>query len=146
MLCTRELCLLSLVKVGVSFNRKARLLIEKVLIVAPNSTATNQAVNFTVYQYFKDALLRLQPDLDTLPSYQHLLAGGISGAMGPIANNPIDTLKTRIQRTRILPGSELEKMGGFKRGWTLFNDVLKNEGWRAFYKGLLPRVMVGGRL
>ncbi|KAI9024080.1 mitochondrial carrier domain-containing protein [Hyaloraphidium curvatum] len=103
--------------------------------------ATNQAVNFTVYQYFKDVLLKLQPDLDTLPSYQHLIAGGVSGAMGPIANNPIDTLKTRIQRTRIVPGSELEKMNGFQRGWRLFNDVLKNEGWRAFYKGLLPRVM-----
>lgn len=86
--------------------------------------------------------MKLQPDLDSLPSYQHLLAGGISGAMGPLANNPIDTLKTRIQRTRIVPGSELEKMSGFQRGWRLFNDVLKNEGWRAFYKGLLPRVMV----
>ena len=62
--------------------------------------------------------------------------------MGPLANNPIDTLKTRIQRTRILPGSELEKLNGFQRGFRLFNDVLKNEGWRAFYKGLLPRVMV----
>ena len=38
---------------------------------------------------------KLQPDLVELPSYQHMLIGLISGAMGPFSNAPIDTIKTR---------------------------------------------------
>ena len=37
----------------------------------------------------------MQPELDVLPSYQHMLIGLISGAMGPFSNAPIDTIKTR---------------------------------------------------
>lgn len=44
--------------------------------------ATNQAVNFTAYQEFKKVLLKMQPDREELPSYQHLVIGGVSGAMG----------------------------------------------------------------
>lgn len=62
--------------------------------------STNQAVNFTAYQWLKEKLLKYQ-ELDSLPSYQHLIAGGVSGAMGPISNAPIDTIKTRIQRVQI---------------------------------------------
>jgi solute carrier family 25 citrate transporter 1 len=83
----------------------------------PCSLATNQAVNFTAYQEFKSILLAAQ-EIDTLPSYQHLVIGGISGAMGkliivlllifltecfqgPLSNAPIDTIKTRIQRVNL---------------------------------------------
>ena len=46
--------------------------------------ATNQAVNFTVYQEMKKTMKRLQETKEgqELPTYQHLLMGGISGAMG----------------------------------------------------------------
>ena len=37
----------------------------------------------------------MQPELTDLPSYQHMLIGLISGAMGPFSNAPIDTIKTR---------------------------------------------------
>lgn len=64
---------------------------------------SNQAVNFTAYSYFKDALRRYQPQYDaagtTLPSYQTTLIGLVSGAMGPLSNAPIDTIKTRLQKT-----------------------------------------------
>ncbi|CAG8620464.1 16274_t:CDS:2 [Acaulospora morrowiae] len=98
--------------------------------------ATNQAVNFTVYQEMKKQMKKIQGTKDgqELPSYQHLLMGGISGAMGPIANAPIDTIKTRIQRS-----SSPEK------GWTRLKGVVTNlieqEGYMAFYKGLFPRLM-----
>jgi solute carrier family 25 citrate transporter 1 len=39
-----------------------------------------------------------------LPSYQTTLIGLISGAMGPLSNAPIDTIKTRLQKTPALPG------------------------------------------
>ena len=38
---------------------------------------------------------KFQPDLTELPSYQHMVIGLISGAMGPFSNAPIDTIKTR---------------------------------------------------
>ncbi len=43
--------------------------------------ATNQAANFTAYQEMKKIAQRLQ-DVNELPSYQHLVLGGVSGAMG----------------------------------------------------------------
>ncbi|KAJ3080566.1 hypothetical protein HK102_002965 [Quaeritorhiza haematococci] len=96
--------------------------------------ATNQAANFTVYQYLKKYLHTIQPTLDTLPAYQHMIAGFISGACGPLFNAPIDTIKTRIQKN---PSTE--------SGWTRFKNVtvgiVRNEGYAAFYKGLTPRVL-----
>lgn len=58
--------------------------------------ATNQAVNFTAYTYLKQYALTLQPSLTELPSYQHLILGLISGAMGPLSNAPIDTISTSL--------------------------------------------------
>jgi solute carrier family 25 citrate transporter 1 len=51
--------------------------------------------NFTAYQEIKKLAHRFQPDLTELPSYQHMIIGLISGAMGPFSNAPIDTIKTR---------------------------------------------------
>lgn len=42
-------------------------------------------VNFTAYTKFKEQALKLQPHLEELPSYQHLLLGLVSGAMGPLS-------------------------------------------------------------
>ncbi|KAI8821002.1 mitochondrial carrier domain-containing protein [Fimicolochytrium jonesii] len=97
--------------------------------------ATNQAANFTVYQYLRKVLHEKQPQYgDTLPAYQHLIMGFVSGACGPLFNAPIDTIKTRIQKN---PSKE--------KGWTRFMSVttgiIKNEGYTAFYKGLTPRVL-----
>lgn len=52
-------------------------------------------VNFTAYQELKKLAAKLQHDVEELPSYQHMLIGLISGAMGPFSNAPIDTIKTR---------------------------------------------------
>ncbi|PVV04394.1 hypothetical protein BB560_001104 [Smittium megazygosporum] len=97
--------------------------------------ATNQATNFTVYHFLKGTMARLQ-NVEELPSYQHMIIGGISGAMGPLSNAPIDTIKTRIQRAPGLPGqSELSRTVEIAR------DIIKNEGYAAFYKGITPRVL-----
>lgn len=67
---------------------------------------SNQAVNFTAYTYFKEWLKVAQPQYDgtNLPSYQTTLIGLVSGAMGPLSNAPIDTIKTRLQRAPAMPG------------------------------------------
>ncbi|KAI8142163.1 mitochondrial carrier domain-containing protein [Fennellomyces sp. T-0311] len=97
--------------------------------------ATNQAANFTAYQEMKKWGKKLQNIEGELPSYQTLVIGGISGAMGPLSNAPIDTIKTRIQKSNISTGS----------AWTRFKvvttEIYKKEGFKAFYKGLTPRVL-----
>ena len=54
-------------------------------------------VNFTAYQQFKKWALEYQPafqESGQLPSYQTMVLGLVSGAMGPFSNAPIDTIKT----------------------------------------------------
>jgi solute carrier family 25 citrate transporter 1 len=98
--------------------------------------ATNQAANFTAFQFLKARMAEYQqiPEGTMLPFYQNFVAGFISGACGPMFNAPIDTIKTRIQKT---PSAE--------KGWTRFVNVTRgiyvNEGMRAFYKGLTPRIL-----
>jgi solute carrier family 25 citrate transporter 1 len=67
---------------------------------------SNQAVNFTAYTEFKEMLQKWQPAYadSPLPSYQTTLIGLVSGAMGPLSNAPIDTIKTRLQKTPGRPG------------------------------------------
>lgn len=101
--------------------------------------ATNQGVNFTAYQEFKKLALNLQPALKEageLPSYQTLVIGLISGAMGPFSNAPIDTIKTRIQKA-----SRLEGETAMSRFLTVTTTMFKEEGFKAFYKGIFPRVL-----
>ncbi|OAA55539.1 succinate:fumarate antiporter [Niveomyces insectorum RCEF 264] len=100
---------------------------------------SNQAVNFTAYTYFKDALRRAQPHLDSaqpLPTYQTTLIGLVSGAMGPLSNAPIDTIKTRLQKTPAQEG-----VSAWRRVSIIAADMFKQEGFHAFYKGITPRVM-----
>lgn len=99
---------------------------------------TNQAVNFTAYTEFKSLLQNWQPTYHDkeLPSYQTMLIGLISGAMGPLSNAPIDTIKTRLQRT---PGKEGET--AISRVKVIAKDMFRQEGFHAFYKGITPRIM-----
>ncbi|KAI9270670.1 mitochondrial carrier domain-containing protein [Phascolomyces articulosus] len=97
--------------------------------------ATNQAANFTAYQELKKWGKKVQNIEGELPSYQTLVIGGISGAMGPLSNAPIDTIKTRIQKSNISGGS------AWSRFTTVTTEIYKKEGFRAFYKGLTPRVL-----
>ncbi|KAL9097529.1 MAG: hypothetical protein Q9165_000425 [Trypethelium subeluteriae] len=98
---------------------------------------SNQAVNFTAYTEFKAILQRLQDTPDTpLPAWQTSLIGLISGAMGPLSNAPIDTIKTRLQKTPAEPGET-----ALSRIFNISKAMFKQEGFRAFYMGITPRVM-----
>ncbi|KNZ43722.1 hypothetical protein VP01_993g7 [Puccinia sorghi] len=100
--------------------------------------ATNQAANFTAYTELKALCHRLQPNIQAneLPSYQTLVLGLISGAVGPFTNAPIDTIKTRIQKSTATIG---------ETAWTrlrvVASEMFVQEGPKAFYKGITPRVM-----
>ena len=98
---------------------------------------TNQAVNFSAYSQFKLLLQSWQTDTNKeLPSYQTMVIGLVSGAMGPLSNAPIDTIKTRLQKTPGQPGET-----AISRIRAIAADMFKQEGFHAFYKGITPRIM-----
>lgn len=99
--------------------------------------ATNQAANFTAYTELKRLLQKWQPQYPDggLPAWQTAFIGLVSGAMGPFTNAPIDVIKTRIQRATALQGET-----AWTRFWTVTQQMFKEEGPRAFYKGITPRV------
>ncbi|KAK4187512.1 mitochondrial carrier domain-containing protein [Podospora australis] len=99
---------------------------------------SNQAVNFTAYTYFKDWLVQWQPEYQgtTLPGYQTTLIGLVSGAMGPLSNAPIDTIKTRLQKMKAEEGTT-----ALQRITKIAGEMFKQEGIHAFYKGITPRIM-----
>jgi len=99
---------------------------------------SNQAVNFTAYTYFKKWLQDYQPAYHNteLPSYQTMFIGLISGAMGPLSNAPIDTIKTRLQKT---PGKQGET--AISRVVNISKEMFRQEGIPALYKGITPRIM-----
>lgn len=98
---------------------------------------TNQAANFTAYTELKEILQQRQDDPTApLPSWKTSLIGLISGAVGPFTNAPIDTIKTRLQKTPAEPGQTA--MG---RIVGIANSMWKQEGARAFWMGITPRVM-----
>ena len=99
---------------------------------------TNQAVNFSAYTEFKALLQKWQPAYQDaeLPSYQTMVIGLVSGAMGPLSNAPIDTIKTRLQKTPAEAGET-----AVSRVKAIASDMFKQEGFHAFYKGITPRIM-----
>ena len=99
---------------------------------------TNQAVNFSAYTQLKALLQKWQPEYaeKEIPSRQTMVIGLISGAMGPLSNAPIDTIKTRLQKTPGEPGQT-----PISRIATIAGDMFKQEGFRAFYMGITPRIM-----
>ncbi|AAW43651.1 succinate:fumarate antiporter, putative [Cryptococcus deneoformans JEC21] len=101
--------------------------------------ATNQGVNFTAYQQFKKWAMDFQPqhkESGQLPSWQTMILGLVSGAMGPFSNAPIDTIKTRIQKA-----SKVEGETALSRMAKVASEMFRNEGAKAFYKGITPRVL-----
>ncbi|KAI0300428.1 mitochondrial carrier domain-containing protein [Multifurca ochricompacta] len=98
--------------------------------------ATNQGANFTAYQELKKFAQRKQPELADLPTYQHMIIGLISGAMGPFSNAPIDTIKTRLQKATFPADTS-----AITRITSIASDMWRQEGVHSFYKGITPRVL-----
>lgn len=99
--------------------------------------ATNQGVNFTVYSTLKKKLEALQPEIkEKLPAWQTSIIGLISGALGPLCNAPLDTIKTRMQREHGIKNES--SLSRFKR---ITTQLVRDEGTAALYRGITPRVM-----
>lgn len=96
----------------------------------------NQAVNFTGYNLIKQKVMEYQ-HTDKLEHWQSLLIGGISGGMGPTVNNPLDVVKTRLQKQVVLPG-KTPKYTGLLQACVV---IAKEEGILALWKGITPRLL-----
>jgi solute carrier family 25 citrate transporter 1 len=96
----------------------------------------NQAVNFTAYNAIKKRVMEYQ-GTDQLQHWQSLCIGGFSGGMGPLVNNPLDVVKTRLQKQVTVPGKDPKYKG-------LFQSIIviaKEEGPLALWKGITPRLL-----
>ncbi|SCU94186.1 LADA_0G07096g1_1 [Lachancea dasiensis] len=97
--------------------------------------ATNQGANFTVYSTLKRSLQQ-RHQTEMLPPWETSLIGLISGAVGPFSNAPLDTIKTRLQKDK-----STTKSSSFSRIVAITQQLIREEGFRALYKGITPRVM-----
>lgn len=97
--------------------------------------ATNQGVNFTVYSKIKEYLQGYHKS-ESLPSWETSCIGLVSGALGPLSNAPLDTIKTRLQKTTYASNES-----GLVRIVKIGNQLIKEEGAAALYKGITPRIM-----
>ncbi len=98
--------------------------------------ATNQAVNFTVYNELKRRACKIYHTEQGVPPSIMMLMGLVSGAMGPIFNAPIDTIKTHVQKDKAMTGASASRQIS-QCCATIWNRA----GLRGFYRGLIPRVM-----
>jgi solute carrier family 25 citrate transporter 1 len=96
----------------------------------------NQAVNFTAYTMIKKEIMARQ-GTDKLDHWQSLMVGGLSGGMGPLVNNPLDVVKTRLQKQVVTPGKS-PRYSGLLQSCSL---IAKEEGFLALWKGITPRLL-----
>lgn len=96
----------------------------------------NQAVNFTAYNIIKTKVMAYQKT-NELQHWQSLLIGGLSGGMGPLVNNPLDVVKTRLQK-QVVHAGKAAKYTGLVQACGV---IAKEEGVLALWKGITPRLL-----
>jgi solute carrier family 25 aspartate/glutamate transporter 12/13 len=72
-----------------------------------------------------------------LESAHHFALGGLAGAFGAFMVYPIDLVKTRLQNQRSSRVGEML----YKNSWDCAKKVVKNEGFRGLYSGVLPQLL-----
>uniref|UniRef100_A0A7N0VE95 Mitochondrial succinate-fumarate transporter 1 n=1 Tax=Kalanchoe fedtschenkoi TaxID=63787 RepID=A0A7N0VE95_KALFE len=98
---------------------------------------TNQAAMFTAKNSF-DILLwkKHEGDGKVLLPWQSMISGFLAGTAGPVCTGPFDVVKTRLMAQSRSNG-ELKYKGMFHAIRTIYVE----EGLRALWKGLVPRLM-----
>eukprot|EP00123_Amoebidium_parasiticum_P005544 comp16715_c0_seq1/m.14990 comp16715_c0_seq1/g.14990 ORF comp16715_c0_seq1/g.14990 comp16715_c0_seq1/m.14990 type:complete len:280 (-) comp16715_c0_seq1:41-880(-) len=95
-------------------------------------------IQFPLYEKLK--VLKKQYD-GKIDPWEAAICGSISGGTAGAITTPLDVVKTRIMLAKDIHGREY---GGI---FDTFSRILKEEGWRRLYSGIVPRTMwisVGG--
>ncbi|PNW71340.1 hypothetical protein CHLRE_16g650200v5 [Chlamydomonas reinhardtii] len=71
--------------------------------------------------------------------WNHMIAGGSAGSVAVLFLHPFDVIKTRLQ---VQDGASSGQQ--YKNALDACRTVLKQEGWRSFYKGLTPALIGSG--
>ncbi|XP_031377538.1 mitochondrial succinate-fumarate transporter 1 [Punica granatum] len=98
---------------------------------------TNQAAMFTAKNAFDVVLWKKhEGDGKVLQPWQSMISGFLAGTAGPVCTGPFDVVKTRLM-AQSRQGGELKYKGMVHAIRTIYVE----EGLRALWKGLLPRLM-----
>lgn len=95
----------------------------------------NQLFLFGTYDMLKKTIFGLDRDAP-ISSHQSLLLGIVAGALGPLFNNPVDVVKTRLMAQESIPGQAPKYTGTLQCLGTIF----KEEGAGALMKGCMMRI------
>ncbi|KYR03132.1 mitochondrial substrate carrier family protein [Tieghemostelium lacteum] len=90
---------------------------------------TNHMVRFPTFYAVSD-YLKGGDHHKHLPVWQNLLAGGLAGTASTLVNNPLDTIKTRMQ-----------KQGQNLSSTQVIKSIYQDGGIRAYWAGCLPRIL-----
>ena len=94
------------------------------------------ALNFTTYETLKTFMARGKPAGEELPVYTRLACGGLAGAVAQTCTFPLDVVRRRMQVSR-MQDSAMPHKGP----WGLAMHMWRQEGWRAFYRGMFPNLL-----
>ncbi|KAL8000258.1 putative mitochondrial carrier domain protein [Plasmopara halstedii] len=95
----------------------------------------NQACSFWSNNFIKKHVWKIQ-DGDSLPAWKSGLTGMIGAIPGPCINCPMDVVKTRLMAQETAAGAS----GKYKGTMDAMAMIAKEEGIKALYKGLVPRL------
>lgn len=66
-----------------------------------------------------------------------LIAGTVGGTIGSMLSTPFDVVKSRIQNTAVVAGVARK----YNWSWPSLGTIYKEEGFKALYKGFVPKVL-----
>ena len=111
------------------------------------SVPTTLAINAPyggVFVAVNEALKDLRPVDDQL--HRHFLTAGAAASVASLVTHPLDVVKTRLQTQDVLCGRSCSRREGAPPKYPSFSTavrtILAEEGWRGFYRGLLPRTLL----
>ncbi|OAV96017.1 hypothetical protein PTTG_02308 [Puccinia triticina 1-1 BBBD Race 1] len=93
-------------------------------------------LQFPLYEKLKSQAAERRSLLssDQLPPHVSAICGSIAGSTAAALTTPLDVVKTRIMLTKECDGARIGIPESFAR-------VYREEGWSAFWKGVIPRTI-----
>ncbi|KAI3704535.1 hypothetical protein L1987_74758 [Smallanthus sonchifolius] len=99
-----------------------------------NPAVLGSTLSWGLYFYFyNNAKQRYMGNQEKSSARTHLVSAAEAGALVCLSTNPVWVVKTRLQLQT--PHHQGRPYSGFNDA---FKTILRDEGWRALYKGLLP--------